>query len=185
MDLAEEKELVERAKSDLEAFGPLYDYYYPRIFGYVLRRTANLAVAQDITSEVFLKAVRNLWRFDWIGISLSSWLYRIANHEISNYYRLNGHWQVSSEIISNSINLLQPDIEEEVLEAEAKLERYESFLALHQNIRRLPAKYQEVITLRFLEQKQLKEISAILGKSQGTVKSLLHRGLKRLRVLMD
>jgi len=63
MDLEQEKELVERAKNDAEAFGELYDQYYSKIFGYVLRRTASIDIAQDITSEVFFKALKNLGQF--------------------------------------------------------------------------------------------------------------------------
>ena len=55
MDLEQEKELVEKARNDTEAFGELYDQYYPQIFGYVLRRTASIEIAQDITSEVFFQ----------------------------------------------------------------------------------------------------------------------------------
>jgi RNA polymerase sigma-70 factor (ECF subfamily) len=72
-----------------------------------------------------------------------------------------------------------------LIEAETELEKYEDFLTLHKNIARLPIKYQEVIVLRFFENKQLKEIGEILGKQDGTVKSLLHRGLKKLKNLIE
>ena len=87
MNLNEKKELIERAKRDPEAFGKIYDENYPKIFGYILKRVANLDIAQDITSETFLKALRNLWKFHWQNISISAWLYRIANNEIANYFR--------------------------------------------------------------------------------------------------
>jgi RNA polymerase sigma-70 factor (ECF subfamily) len=79
MNVEQERELVERAKSNREAFGELYDQYYSRIFGYVLKRTANIEVAEDVTSEVFFKALKNLRQFRWRGVPFSSWLYRIAN----------------------------------------------------------------------------------------------------------
>jgi DNA-directed RNA polymerase specialized sigma subunit, sigma24 homolog len=69
MDLSEEKELVERARRDPEVFGELYDRYYSQIFGYVLKRVANIEIAQDITSEVFFKALKNLGQFKWRNIS--------------------------------------------------------------------------------------------------------------------
>ena len=184
MDLELEKELVERAKSDTEAFGKLYEQYYSSIFGYVLRRTASFTATQDITSEVFFKALKNLKQFHWRGVPFSSWLYRIATHEIANHYRHNGHQPVSLEVFSNLINLSEQDNKNEVLGAQSLLERNEDFLSLHQNLLKLPVKYQEVITLRFFEDKQLKEISSILGKSEGTVKSLLHRGLEKLRTMI-
>ena len=186
MDLEQEKQLVERAKNDTGAFGELYCRYYPRIFGYVLRRTANIGSTQDITSEVFFKAIKNIGKFQWREIPFSSWLFRIATHEISNYSRKKKHRLSSLEEISNSIDI--PDdssVEDELIEAEAELKRYKEYLALHKHLSGLSIKYQEVISLRYFENKQLKEISEILGKQEGTVKSLLHRGLKKLRKLME
>jgi len=185
MSLEQEKDLVERAKSDAEAFGELYDQYYSQIFGYVLKRTASIEVAQDVTSEVFFKTLKNLEKFHWRGIPFSSWLYRIATNEIANYFRKSKHGQFRLEEASNSIRLSNPAAEAELLEAEAELKSHEDFLALHESLSGLPVKYQEVIVLRFFEDKQLKEIGEILGKGDGTVKSLLHRGLEKLRKLME
>lgn len=185
MGLEYERELVERAKNDTEAFGELYDQYYSQIFGYVLRRTASIEITQDVTSEVFFKALKNLGRFHWRDVPFSSWLYRIAIHEIANYFRKNKLCKPCLEEVSNSASVSTPSAEAEVAEAEAELKRHEEFLALHENISRLSIKYQEVITLRFFENKQVKEIGEILEKREGTVKSLLHRGLEKLRTLME
>jgi RNA polymerase sigma-70 factor (ECF subfamily) len=186
VDLDPEKELVERAKDDTEAFGELYDRYYTQIFGYVLRRTASIDIAKDVTSEVFFKALKNLRQFRWHGVPFSSWLYRIAGHEIANYFRENKQRLLSLEEISSSISISNnSSAETALLEAEAELKRREEYLALHANISKLSIKYQEVITLRFFENKQLKEIGEILGKREGTIKSLLHRGLEKLRELME
>jgi len=185
--LEQEKELVERARKDREAFGELYDQYYSRTFSYVLRRTVSIKIAQDITSEVFFKALKNLERFRWRGISFSSWLYRIATNEIIDHFQRNkrSKFYLDLDEVSDLISLSDPSAETEVLEAEAELQRHEEFLILHKCISKLPAKYQEVITLRFFENKQVKEIGEILCKREGTVKSLLHRGLEKLRKLME
>jgi len=179
MDLDEEKELIKRAKKDSEAFGKLYDKYYSQIFGYILKRVANLDIAQDICSETFLKALKNLWKFRWKNISLSAWLYRIANNEITNFFRKKKHKLVSLEKISEPIDGSNPEIE--LIEAEDRLKMHQDFLKIQEKISELEIKYQEVITLRFFEKKQIKEIAEILGKKEGTVKSLLHRGLEKLR----
>ena len=60
MDLNEEKELIKRAQKDPEVFAKLYDEYYPKIFGYILKRVANFEIAQDITSETFFKSRKKL-----------------------------------------------------------------------------------------------------------------------------
>ena len=185
MDLEQERELVERARSSTEAFAELYDHYYPRLFGYVLRRTASIEVAQDVTSEVVFKAMKNLRRFEWRGVPFSSWLFRIATHEIANHYSNTRQGQFSLEEVSDSISIDDCPAESDVHEAEADLRRHEEYLSLHASISRLPVKYQEVITLRFFEDKQINEIAQILGKREGTVKSLLHRAVKKLGKLME
>ena len=184
MDLSEEKELVRQAQKAPDAFAKLYDQYYPKIFGYVLRRTVTLEAAEDITSETFLKALRKLWQFRWRNISFSSWLYKIATNEINQYFRKAEYKKSASlqELQEQGFELISPhDPESELIEAQEKLKQYQDFLEIQEKIVRLPAKYQEVIALRFFEQKQIKEIAEILGKKEGTIKSLLHRAVEKLR----
>ncbi len=187
MNLKEEKELIKRAQKDSEIFVELYDEYYPKIFGYTLKRVASFEIAQDVTSETFFKALKKLWQFRWQNIPFSAWLYRIANNEIANYYRKN-RFLVSLEILRDKqgfepIALHNP--ETEFLEAQEKLKNHQNFLKIQEKISQLPIKYQEIITLRFFEKKKIKEICEILGKKEGTIKSLLHRGLKKLKDLME
>ncbi len=185
MELTQERALIEKAKGDPDAFGRLYDAYYPDIFGYILRRTANVQVTEDITSEVFFAALKNISKFRWQGVPFSAWLYRIANNKTATYFTHGKNGQVYLEDVPELDLGSTPSAEEEVLNAEAEIKRHEQYLALQKNITKLDIKYQEVITLRFFENKQLNEISAILGKREGTVKSLLHRGLEKLRVIMQ
>ena len=180
IDLEKEKNLVDRAKHDSDAFGLLYARNYDKIFGYILKRTASLRVAQDITSDVFFKALKNIGKFRWSGVPFSAWLYRIASNEIATHYRKNTRQQSYIKELYQS-----GSSSEELVEAGNKLRQYEDFLVLHDSIAQLPLKYQEVITLRYFEDKQIKEIGQILGKSEGTIKSLLHRGLEKLRIIMD
>jgi RNA polymerase sigma-70 factor (ECF subfamily) len=185
MNLSEQEILIERARRDPEAFGELYDQFYSQIFGYVLKRVANIEIAQDITSEVFFKALKNLGKYQKRNkVPFSSWLYRIATNNINDYFRKKKHSVLPLEEISDMISTFNNSAEAEVLQAEEELMRQEDFLILHECISKLPIKYQEVITLRFFEKKQDKEIAQILGKPEGTVKSLLHRGLGKLREMI-
>ena len=184
MDLGEEKELVRQAQKSPDAFARLYDQYYSRIFGYVLRRSANLEAAQDITSETFLKALGKLWQFQWRNVSFSSWIYKIATNEINQYFRKAEYKKSVSleQLQEQGFELLSPyDPENELIEAQEKLKQHQDFLEIQNKITKLPAKYQEVIALRFFEKKQIKEIAEILGKREGTIKSLLHRAVEKLR----
>lgn len=186
MDSSELDKLVERARSDPEAFGELYDQFYSRIFGYSLKRTADIEVAHDITSEVFFKALKNLQQYyKRNGVPFSSWLYRIATNQINDFFRGKRYIELSLEDTMDAIDVSGSSLEAEVSQAEEELEKREEFLMLHKSISRLPVKYQEVIALRFFEKKQEKEIAQILDKPEGTVKSLLHRGLKKLREMME
>jgi len=184
MDLSEEKKLVRQAQKSPDAFAKLYDLYHPRIFGYILRRTANLETAQDITSETFLKVLGKLWQFRWRNVSFSSWLYKIASNEVNQYFRKAEYRKSVSleELQERGLELLSShDPESELIEAQEKLKQHQDFLEIREKIVRLPAKYQEVIALRFFEKKQIKEIAEILGKREGTIKSLLHRAVEKLR----
>jgi RNA polymerase sigma-70 factor (ECF subfamily) len=185
MDLEQEKELVFKAKTDTDAFGLLYDEYYKKIFGYVLHRTANVEVTKDIVSEVFLKALQNIGHFEWRDIPFSAWLYRIAEHEISNGYKRNKHIIFLKQDIENSSIISDIFLDDESARVEADIQKHEEFLLLHQCIVKLPHIYQEVIVLRYFEKKPASEICAILGKREGTVKSLLKRGLKKLKKMME
>ena len=184
IDLSEERELVRQAQKAPDAFAQLYDRYYGRVFGYCLRRTANLETAQDVASETFLKALDKLWQFRWRNVSFSSWLYRIANNEVNQYFR-KAEYRKSMSLEELQEQGFEPisshDLESELMEAQEELGKYQDFLEIQARLVQLPARYQEVIALRFFEKKQIKEIAEILGKKEGTVKSLLSRALEKLR----
>lgn len=184
MDQAEEKKLIERAKKDPEALGQIFEKYYSPLLNYILKRTGILGIAQDIISEVFLIVVRKLWQFQWRNIPFSAWLYRIANNEIAYYFRKNKYKTISLEVILEEENNEPVDpcnIEEEYKENERMIETHQEFLEIHKLLLELPLKYQEVLTLKYFDDKKIREISVILGKNDNTVKSLLKRGLSLLQ----
>lgn len=182
MNLQDEPQLIAAAQKDPDAFGVLFDHYHPRILAYLIHRTGNVALAQDLTSETFFKALTKLWQFHWRSISFSAWLYRIATNEMRMYYR--GKRPVSLDAImeSSAFDVSDSsDLVEELKEAEEKLSRQKDFLEIRVKLARLPLNYQEVITLRYLEEKSIPEIAEIIRKREGTVRSLLSRGLQKLR----
>ncbi|MDD5648746.1 MAG: sigma-70 family RNA polymerase sigma factor [Dehalococcoidia bacterium] len=181
--LQAEKELVKRAQHSPEAFGELYEVYYRRIFNYALKRTANVQLALDITSITFLKAFSQIKKYHWRDVPFAAWLYRIASNEVNDHYRREGGRRVSS--IESIADLADTsDYSDEINQAEEELSRHEEFIMLHQKISELPFIYQEVIALKFFEKKKIREMVKILGKKEGTIKSLLHRGVEKLREKM-
>ncbi len=184
MDLKTEKNLVERAKYDKEAFAALYDFYYSKIYKYSLRRTGNTQVSLDITSTVFIKALKNIKTFEWRDFPFSSWLYKIATNEINNLYKNKQTRLVSLETLFEQYEFeptAEVNIEEELIKAEKELQNHQIFLKIQKELLKLDISYQEVISLRFFENKKIKEIAQILDKKEGTIKSLLSRGLSMLR----
>lgn len=185
MTLETEKELIASAKNDPAAFGRLFETYYTRIFNYALKRVGAVVPAQDITAEVFYKALSRLWQFRWRKIPFSAWLYRIAANEINLYFRKGARYRsVSLDSlveVANFDSSASHELWEELEAAEMELKRHQAFLVIQKEITRLPQKYQEVIALRFFEGKKIREIALIVGKKEGTVKSLLSRGLAQLR----
>jgi RNA polymerase sigma factor (sigma-70 family) len=183
MDLNKEKEIIKKAKQDPEAFGLLYDQYYKAIFGYILRRTADIDLAQDLTSQTFFRALRGLWKFRWQNVPFSAWLYRIAINEINGFYRKKNKFIIIDFDKTSEIPSVYTS-DEEVKTAEKELEDKKEFIKIHESISRLSPLYQTVISLRFFENKKISEISQILKKPEGTIKSQIHRALEDLRELI-
>jgi RNA polymerase sigma-70 factor, ECF subfamily len=184
MEQTAEQTLVERAKTDAGAFGELYDLYYLRILHYVLRRVGDLATAEDITAETFVRALDRLYTFTWRGAPFSAWLYRLASNEIANHFRKKHTKDASLEELMDEY-MFEPasdtDIEAALIAAQEEIARHKQFVQVRQAILRLPLPYQEALSLRYFEKKSIDEISQIMGKRPGTVKSLLSRGIRKIR----
>jgi RNA polymerase sigma-70 factor (ECF subfamily) len=179
-----EEELLRDIASDPRKFGELYEAFYQEIFGYVFRRTADYDAAKDIAAETFLKAFVGIGKFKWRNISVLHWLYRIATNELNRYFNSRRYRPQSLTKIHEEYGFCITDYsnaETERILAEELLQRHQDFVKINDLMGRLGTKYQEVLALRFYEQKSIEEIAVILGKKTGTVKSLLSRGVDKLR----
>jgi RNA polymerase sigma-70 factor, ECF subfamily len=187
MSHSEEEFLIKAAQEDNQSFVKLYDIYYTRIFGYIFRRTLDLELTKDLTSETFLKAYLNLKKFQWRNIPFSAWLYRIATNEMNIAHRKKRYKPASLHLLIEygSFEVADPqslDSEKQLMEKQ--LEQSEEFRLIQQKLKQLPRKYQEVIALRYFEDKSIQETAEILGKKEGTIKSLLSRGIDKLKLLL-
>ena len=184
MEVYKEQKLIELAKTNGNAFGELYDLYYPRIFNYILRRVGDFEIAQDVTAEVFIKALERIDSFTWRGLPFSAWLYRIASHEIANHYRGKDTKHVSLDALMEEQGFEPADdanIEQSLMQAQEEIECHQLFVIAQKQLLLLPLKYQDALSLRYFEKKSIADISQIMGKRPGTIKSLLSRGTKKLR----
>lgn len=169
-----ELDLVERAKTDPEAFGRLYERYVDRIYGYIYYRTGNHADAEDLTARTFFRALDNIGSYVQRGLPFSAWLYRIAHNLVANWHRDRSRRKVVS-----LDNLEAAGSRRQGPESHA--EDRERYTALVAAIRRLPEDRQQLMLLKFVDRLPNAEIGQIMGRTEGAVKSLYHRTLVALR----
>ncbi len=164
---ASERLLVEAAQSDPARFADLYEINFERVYAYVARRVHDRDLAEDLTSEVFQKALANLPRFQWRGAPFAAWLFKIAANVIADRFR-----KIARE---------NPVAGVKAVSSEIDLEEVEQMARLFRLVSQLPQDQRMVIGLRFAEAKSIREIAHAIGRSEGAVKQLQFRGLKYLR----
>mgnify|MGYP001457323916 CR=1 FL=1 len=167
--MQDEAQLVQQARHDPTAFGQLYDRYVDRIYAYVQRETGDTAVAQDIVSATFEKALQNLPRYEWRGVSFGAWLYKIARNEIRMQYRRQKWFAPLQDRFFSDAHV------------ERAVQQQEEQDAVRQALKRLSARDQEILRLHFFEELSHAEISIVVNCSTRNVAVRLHRALKRLR----
>jgi RNA polymerase sigma-70 factor, ECF subfamily len=170
----DESALIQQAKTDKEAFGELYERYVDRIYSYIYYRTGNSHEAEDLTARVFFRAMQHIGNYREQGVPFSAWLYRIAHNLVANWYRDQNRRKIISLEDISQWRLAQDSPETAV----QLLEDKEALLTV---IRRLPAERQELLILKFVDGLPNAEIGAIMGRSEGAIKSLYHRALLSLR----
>ncbi len=166
----DEAVLIDRAKSDPEAFGDLYERYVGRIYSYVYHRTGNASDAEDLTERVFLQALTHLQSYTHRGLPFSVWLFRIAHNLVANWYRDRSR---NRSVSLDGVVTMAEDREQLVQVEEATLVR--------RAIARLSPDRQQLLSLKFGQELSHAEIGQIMGRSEGAVKALLHRTLRALK----
>ncbi|MEO7318153.1 MAG: sigma-70 family RNA polymerase sigma factor, partial [Chthoniobacteraceae bacterium] len=167
--MLEEQKLVQAAQADTANFAPLYEVNFHRVYAYLIRRTGDRSIAEDLTAEVFREALTNLHKFEWRGVPFAAWLMRIASNAAAD------HWQKSRRESGEPTD--SPE--------EPSAQEIERSAMLFQLVERLPAAQQRVIEARFVEQKSIREIAVELDRSEGAVKQLQLRALENLRAQME
>jgi len=174
---ANERLLVEAAQADPSRFAELYELHFDKIYAFVARRVRNRDLAEDLTAEIFQKALANLPRFQWRGAPFATWLFRIASNVIADRFKSMANEVVFSEdtMSDSSPNSSRNQISTQLLE---EVERRAQLFRL---VRQLPDDQRLVIAMRFAEEKSIREIAEHLGRSEGAIKQLQFRGLQNLR----
>ncbi len=171
--MQDEESLVRRAKEgDHQAFARLYEENFDRIYRYVVIRIGDKMEAEDMTQQVFLKAIQSISSFKWKNIPFSAWLFRIAHNQLVDHLRKKNR-RVAAPLDES---LLTSDSNPQLM-AERNLDIEQLLIAT----RRLTQAQREVISLRFAGDLPIAQVAKIMGKSQGAVKALQHSAIVALR----
>jgi RNA polymerase sigma-70 factor (ECF subfamily) len=174
----DERALVEAAQRDASRFAEIYERYFELVYAYVVRRVRERAVSEDLTSEVFRKALASLPRFKWTGAPFGAWLLRIASNLIADRAKRAGR-----EISADETSMAAATVNEPVnsQSQQRMMEEAERRAQLFRLVDALPADQRRVVAMRFAEEKSISEIAAALNRSEGAIKQLQFRALQDLR----
>ncbi|NYG53788.1 sigma-70 family RNA polymerase sigma factor [Nocardioides perillae] len=170
--------LVELARDgDKEAFGLLYDHYHPAVYRFLFYRTRSVALAEDLTSETFFRALRSMNGFRWQGKDFGAWLMTIARNLTTDHFKA-GRTRLESTTEDMGLHDSPTEGPEETVLTHITHE------VLLEALQSLPAEQQECLVMRFLQGMSIAETAAALGRSDGAVKQLQLRGVRNLAKLM-
>lgn len=169
----DERLLAERAKIDPEAFGELYDRHVRTVYRLALSMLHNPAQAEDVTAEVFLKALRGIGGYRYQGRPFNCWLYQIARNTIANEFR--GRLMVP----------LAEDLRADRSSPEADALWRAEMRDVWAMVDRLPAAQRAAMTLRFRDDLSVRAIARLMNRSEPAVKQLIFRAVARLRSQLE
>jgi RNA polymerase sigma-70 factor (ECF subfamily) len=169
--------LLERVREyDDQALAEIYDCYAESIYRYLYRYLGDAYLAEDLTSEVFIKLLQALGTPRAPRDQLKGWLYRVAHNLAMDWFRQHAKddpLPLNEELAPDSESLID------------RFEEKQSQHRLRQAIRQLTSSQQQVILLRFGEGLRIKQVSQLMGKSEGSIKLIQFRAVKRLRKILE
>jgi len=164
----------EDTRSSTDVFAELYEQYLPKVFRYISYQVGNIHLAEDITSDVFVKALTGFSSYRSDKASFSTWLLSIARHAVIDHYRVSSRRQTIPleeipEMPSESVSL-----EEEATKRQELQSLQVCMAGLHQQ-------EQEIISLKFGAELTNRQIAKMLGLSESNVGTKLYRTVRKLR----
>jgi RNA polymerase sigma-70 factor (ECF subfamily) len=173
--------LVARAQAgDAEAFGQLYDRYVSLIYRYIYYRVGSQALAEDLTSETFLRALRRMASFTWQGRDIGAWFVTIARNLIADHFKSSRY---KLEVATSDLLATAGDTPGESTPETEVLTNLTND-ALLAAVKRLGPEQQECVVLRFLQGLSVSETALAMGKNEGAIKALQYRAVRSLGRLL-
>lgn len=163
-----------RQNKDAESYGQLYDIYVDRIFRFVFFKVSTQEIAEDITSEVFLKTWEYINKTNRKIGNLNALLYRVARNAVIDHYRVK-----SKDFVGTDEDHMERIKDDRDLEAEVSVKL--EIKSIEKHLEKLKDDHREVIILKYIEEFSITEIAEILDKSKGNVRVILHRALSALK----
>ncbi|MFC2019374.1 ECF subfamily RNA polymerase sigma factor, BldN family [Chloroflexota bacterium] len=168
-----EESLVRRAQQrDQEAFARLYEAYFDKIYRYIALKIGNKMEAEDLTQQVFIKALKSISSFNWKGVPFSAWLFRIAHNQMVDYLRKRAK---RASVSIDGLPMASND--DPQLLTEQRIDIEQVILATEQ----LTKAQREVVSLRFGGGLSTAEVARVMSKSTGAIKALQHSAVVALR----
>jgi len=170
-----DKIILSAKNGDSKAISDLYVQYKPPILNYLSNRVGDMQVAEELTTEVFIRMINNLPKYKHKNVPFQVWLFKIARNLVIDHYRVTknyNHVELHEEIVGNS------DLPEIKVEKNLEAEK------LRNAIRNLTNDQSDVITLRFIAEMPINQVAKVLNKSEGAIKMLQTRGLEALNKMM-
>jgi RNA polymerase sigma-70 factor (ECF subfamily) len=176
-DVVEQVRLAQEGSAT--AFAQLYDRYVDQMYGYVYHRVGHRQTAEDLVSDVFLRALRRIGSFKWQGVDFGAWLMTIARNRVHDHFK-SARFRLEStveEVFDTPVSGGYDDPEQALLSADLTQQ-------VHDAIRQLKGEQAEVLYLRFIQHLNVSETAAAMGKTDGAIKALQYRALRSLAKLL-
>lgn len=161
-------------------FTNIYETHYAKVLGFVKKRVSNNTVAEDLTSEIFEKVLVSIQDFQWQGITVTAWIFKIARNHIIDYYRKSEKFK-GDKSLEDIVNFLETNVPGVDIEAEADEEEIE----LYNAIRELDTEDQYLVYYKFFEELSNKEIADMMNLTETNVGTKLHRTRKKLEKIIN
>ena len=168
-----EEQVVQSAKTgDDRAFEQIYEEYFDKVYRYIYVRVGNPPDAEDLTEEVFLKALKSIGSFQWRGVSIAAWLFRIAHNVVVDHLRRISKRQTTP--IEDNVPSVGPSPHDKAV-------INMTMARLKKALTRLTQAQQQVLSMRLAADLSIAETAKVLGKTEGAVKASQHSALVAIR----